>query len=357
MNTAQFEDPPSKAVCRTKPLPKSRGFHGPEPNQNRSGGVISASNCGAKGAKNMAVNRLAILVLTIWCTSAVAAEPFPPRTRPRCLSGIPWADYQYRPRSPSETAISRLGIMLRTKTSVQEAANRPTVALRQQYRGGQVLRGQPAAVDMLLERRIDESIVPLRIEELPSPDRAAPDLELLNDLQPPVARRVLIDDCTRQMPSATLKETVVVELYQLYTPRLKIDQCEISQVALQLRDDGYWILSLRADQNRRPAEEEAAEYNPQLYIKRNQFHVRLRCLGAFKEAFEKEPGEAALAVGRPVLATLEPCAFWVQNGQPRYVRTGDWNACVAENFEDIDRVEIEFFYYKHNRSVDPRGEG
>ena len=124
----------------------------------------------------MAVNRLAILVLTIWCTSAVAAEPFPPRTRPGCLSGIPWADYQYRPRSPSETAVSRLGIMLRTKTSVQEATSPPTVKLRREYKDEQTFRYHEPTADRLIERRIDENIVGEQpaIEELdPAADREA----------------------------------------------------------------------------------------------------------------------------------------------------------------------------------------
>jgi hypothetical protein len=132
----------------------------------------------------------------------------------------------------------------------------------------------------------------------------------------------------------------VIELYQLDRPRLQIDHCEISQVALQLFGDGRWILSLRADQNRRPPEGEPAEYNPRLHIKRNEFVVRLRCLGAFRT----EPIEVASAAGKPVLADLNVEPFWVENGQPRYIRSGGCCALVQDQFEDINRVEIEFFY-------------
>jgi len=132
----------------------------------------------------------------------------------------------------------------------------------------------------------------------------------------------------------------IVDLYQLDQPSLTIDHCSISQVAVQLEDNGNWVLSLRADQNRRPAEGEGAPYNPHLYIKRNEFVVRLRCLGNF----ENEPVEAAPMAGKPVLAELNPEPFWVENGEPKYVRIEGYSELVDDFFRDIDRVEIEFFY-------------
>ena len=279
-------------------------------------------------------------------------------TKPGYACGIPAYNYQYRPRSSSETAVSRTGILLRTRTSVTDAVAPGQAYLQQEYSDEQVLRYDPDKRQRSIERRIDETLV----DADPQPEsrlwRAEPSLQrlpalpqnsVLVDPKPGVTRRVFSDRFTARSPSPEPKRRAVVDLYQLDRPRLKIDHCEISQVALQLRDDGIWVLSLRADQNRRPAEGEPAVYNPRLHIKRNQCVVRLRCLGAF----QNEPTEAAVAAGKPVLADLHTTQFWVQNGQPRYIRTGYRNAWVKEHFEEIDRVEVEFFYYKQHGSPNP----
>lgn len=225
-------------------------------------------------------------IVVLAAIPAAAAEPHLIRrgcTKPGYVCGIPARDYQYGMRSPSQMAISRTGILLRTGTVFAET-----------------------------------------FEAVPAPVRGAYRDETL----------------TSQPPPPEPRWQTMIELYQLDQARLQIDQCEISEVALQLHDDGRWILSLRADQNRRPDEAEAADYNPRLHVKRNQFTVRLRCLGAFQNA----PAEGALAAGKPVLTALDPEPFWVENGHPRHVRAAGHCGLVQEHFADIDRVEIEFFY-------------
>lgn len=281
-------------------------------------------------------------------------------TKPGYACGIPAYNYQYRPRSSSETAVSRTGILLRTRTSVTDAVGPGSVSFRQEYSDKHVLRHDPNKRQTSIERRIDETLVDVDPRPGARFHRADQSLErlpplpehkhsILVDPKPSVTHRVLTDNFTARLPATELKRRVMVDLYQLDRPRLKIDHCEISEVALQLRDDGIWILSLRADQNRRPAEGEPVEYNPRLHIKRNQFVIRLRCLGAF----QNEPAETTMAVGKPVLADLHTTQFWVQNGQPRYIRTGYRNLWVKEHFEEIDRVEVEFFYYKQHGSPNP----
>ncbi len=297
-----------------------------------------------------------MVIVLIACTTATAIEPFRRgHTRPARLTGIPWADYQYRARSPSETAVSRTAVLLRTRVSVEDVLQQDTVRWRRQYSDEQVLRRYPSTDERHIERRIDQTVL------IPEDTRSQPFAgESRTGLLPPlpsderaenrgsnVTRRSLAEGLTVVSPAPPPQQRTVVELYQLDRSRLQIDHCEISEVALQLYSDGRWILSLRADQNRRPGVDEPQQFNPQLHLKRNQFVVRLRCLGAF----QNEPTEAAMAVGRPVLADLQPLPFWVENGRPYYLRAGDCDGWVAEHFAEIDRVEIEFYYFGQQGSL------
>jgi hypothetical protein len=278
-------------------------------------------------------------------------------TRPDCWCGIPAREYQYRSRSPSQTAVSLTGVLLRTRTVVTEVLEPTPAPVRAEYRDEEILRYHPGNNQTLAERRINHTLqMPEKIpqdqeqrleqfvERLPAPppegNPNVPPMTPPDVQRPGERRRVFSEILTAQSPPPERRRQTIIELYQLDRPQLKIDQCEISQVALQLHDDGQWVLSLRADQNRRPETPAGAPYNPRLYIKRNQFTVRLRCLGAFKN----EPVAGALAAGKPVLVDLDPEPFWVENGKPRYVRTVERSALVANHFADIDRVEIEFFY-------------
>lgn len=302
-----------------------------------------------------------LVIVLIACTTASAIEPFRRgHTRPSHLTGIPWADYQYRARSPSETTVSRTAVLLRTRVSVEDILEPDTVRWSRQYSDEQMLHRYPLTGERHLERRIDQTIVmpedtgtqPFAwqsrtglLPPLPSDDRS-------EARHSNVTRRQLTEGLTVVSPAPPPKQRAVVELYQLDRSRLQIDHCEISEVALQLYSDGRWILSLRADQNRRPDEGEPQEFNPRSHIKRNQFVVRLRCLGAFQD----EPTGGAMAVGRPVLADLQPLPFWVENGRPYYLHTGDCDGWVAEHFDEIDRVEIEFYYFRQQGSpvISPR---
>lgn len=278
-------------------------------------------------------------------------------TRPDCWSGIPAREYQYRPRSPSQTAVSMIGVLLRTRTVVTEAFETVPAPIRDEYRDEEILQYHPGNNQTLVERRINRTlqmpqVIPddqdRRLEQFveqlptPPPDGApdAPPMTPPDVHRPGERRRVFSETLTTQSPPLEPRRQTIIELYQLDRPRLTVDQCEISQVALQLHDDGQWVLSLRADQNRRPEDAATAPYNPRLHIKRNQFTVRLRCLGAF----QNQPALAALAAGKPILVDLDPEPFWVENGQPRYVRTCGRSPLIANYFADIDRVEIEFFY-------------
>jgi hypothetical protein len=295
-------------------------------------------------------------ILLLTAVSTAAAQPHLLRrssTKPGYVCGIPAHDYQYGTRSPSQTAISQIGILLRTRTVVTEAFEAAPAPLRDSYQDERTLRYHPGENSAVVERRIDHAVqMPDDLEYVrewdTNEDRIRPpevSSTTASNLpfdtsRPGVRRSVFSETLTRQPPPPEPRRQTIIELYQLDQLRLKIDQCEISQVALQLHDDGHWVFSLRADQNRRPDDAEVAEFNPRLHIQRNQFTVRLRCLGAFKNT----PTTDSLAAGKPVLVALDPEPFWVENGQPRYVRVTGHCGLIRDYFADIDRVEIEFFY-------------
>ena len=116
-------------------------------------------------------------------------------------------------------------------------------------------------------------------------------------------------------------------------------------MAVQVYEDGRWVVSLQADQNAVavdgagvPADFSTAE-KPQDYtdhLKRNQFVVKVRC---FSNYDSKLPG-----TGRPVVAALCPRPFWVQKAQPLHVCERGVSPEVAEFFDSIYRVELEFSY-------------
>ncbi len=130
-------------------------------------------------------------------------------------------------------------------------------------------------------------------------------------------------------------------------PRLQVDHCSISQITVNLHEDGDWTISLRADQNPiqlvPPAVDRDVTTSEEIYkftdhLKRNLFKVQLRC-------YARTGGVPAdSAVGKPVVIPLEVAPFWVQRQEPRwFVDTGN-DAWIRQYFDIIDHVEIEFTY-------------
>jgi len=153
--------------------------------------------------------------------------------------------------------------------------------------------------------------------------------------------------------------------YQMSQAELRVDHCAISRVALVIRTDGIWTLTLRADQNRledrdppliavgRPVVTDATSPAPSRvilpgttattrfseHIKRNQFIVRVRgyAFAVTETSFDAPPG-------RPVLFQLAPEPFWVQKQEPLFKKFQDCDLDVAEYARSVDRVEIELTY-------------
>ncbi|MCO6457438.1 MAG: hypothetical protein J5I93_19225 [Pirellulaceae bacterium] len=265
-------------------------------------------------------------------------------TKPECICGIPDQDYQYQPRSASVTAVSRTAVLVKRSTIVAEQAitlaeevleNRgPEAILAPEAMAG-IRQQWPAKDETHAPRTLDTTSHRGPIEELPVPPPARYFYESLPDGS---LRRVpnLLVSPSPQLESS--RSARLIHVYQLYDPKLDIDFCSISRVALQMHNNGQWVLSLRADQHQRELVEQG--YQPRLYVKRNQFVIRLRAYGNFAEL----PTAAAIQSGKPELVDLPEIKFWVQNGEPRFLRTTGHDDRIRQYFDLLDRVELEFFY-------------
>lgn len=282
-------------------------------------------------------------------TSALELVPHRARTKPACLDCIPSRDYQYRPRSATVTVVSRRAQLLAVATVDTEAFLRKEAEAR-----GETVSPAPSSQSVPTRPVAPDTLPPPReasghAEELELTPALVSPMQFLSGARPPLrfeARPDAAPVAARVRPAAatataaSTASPVITRLYQLDRPTLAIDQCEISQVALQLRSNGTWVLSLRADQNRRPADPATAGYNPKLHIKRNEFNLQLRCLGSFSIPVTS----TSPAAGQPVLAAIVPEPFWVENGQPRYIRAVGCDCELAAALDKVDRVELEFFY-------------
>ncbi len=130
-------------------------------------------------------------------------------------------------------------------------------------------------------------------------------------------------------------------------PRLQIDHCSISQISVNLYENGDWTVHLRADQN--PVDDGSSNVDRAMmtnqptvklteHIKRNLFRIRLRCYAA--------GGEPALdaPLGQPVVIDLGETSFWVQRQEPRWFPWQGNTDMIRRYFDAIDYVEIDFTY-------------
>lgn len=141
------------------------------------------------------------------------------------------------------------------------------------------------------------------------------------------------------------------QVYQLLQPRLQVDHCFLSRVAVTLYEDGRYQISFRADQNPdpgtpddprsplRPGErvQTVLETNS---LKRNLFVVKVRGYAAFPVL----PEQPNLTTPQPVVLDLPIDPFWVQRGEPCGKLIEGKLSTVARSFDLIDRVEVEFTY-------------
>lgn len=150
-----------------------------------------------------------------------------------------------------------------------------------------------------------------------------------------------------QAPAGDLQRP---QVYQFLRPRVQIDHCFLSRVAVMLYSDGRYQISFRADQNPQPnGDDPRSPLRPGErlqtvletgHLKRNQFIVKVRGYGVFP-ILSEQPN---MTVGQPVVVDLPVDPFWVQRGEPCDKLIEGKLSSVARSFELIDRVEVEFTY-------------
>lgn len=143
--------------------------------------------------------------------------------------------------------------------------------------------------------------------------------------------------------------TPTMQMYQLAEPRLQVDHCFLSRVAVALHPDGAYQISYRADQNPQPGADPRSPLKPgerlettlqTTQLQRNLFVVKVRAYGAAPT----RPGLPNLAPGAPVLVEFPAEAFWVQRGEPASKTLTGISPAVKAYYPLIDRVEVEFTY-------------
>jgi hypothetical protein len=167
------------------------------------------------------------------------------------------------------------------------------------------------------------------------------------------------------VPADTLPNGRQIKFYQLKTNELRVEHCSISRISLAIQDDGYWTLSLRADQNpqtatntplvaagtpKSVAKTTVPQPKPLIrgaspttkftdHIKRNLFTVSIRGYTGYLTE-----GPADAAPGRPVLFQLLPDPFWVQRAVPLFPKFEGMKAEIKDFYKTIDRIEVELSY-------------
>lgn len=140
-------------------------------------------------------------------------------------------------------------------------------------------------------------------------------------------------------------------VYQFIEPRLRVDHCFLSRVAVTLHEDGAYQISFRADQNPQPSDDrgsplkvgERIETTLQTsQLRRNTFVVKVR-------GYAADPGRpgrvGTTPLAAPALIEFPAMEFVVQKGEPASKSASkEGDPLVKKYFPLIDRVEVEFTY-------------
>jgi hypothetical protein len=222
--------------------------------------------------------------------------------------------------------------------------------------------GKGAIIGLLLTCAMGPQLIHPRTRTCPLPGVPGRDYQWGSLSQPREARStigLLLEVSPGAPVVAGTVEKPRVRYFQLDVAQLAVDHCQISRVTFHTEDDGTWKLNLRADQNPQfrlvkdggtlfpgtpdetlfPGPRTASGRLYTEHLLRNQFFVRVRCLGGLPVQ-QKQPNLAAA----PVLLRMEPPGFWVQRAVPLEWGANGFNPELPIYFNRIDRIEVEFYY-------------
>lgn len=221
-------------------------------------------------------------------------------------AGVPAADYQYRPRTPS--------VIVRTLPAISIAGGRDVEATLELIRLNAVGLAEGRA-------QADSLQVPLR--------RGLAGGPLGSEVKQAV-------DALREPQGKQL---------QLATRSLDIGHCRVYDFSLDVRPSGDWATSFKCEYV--SASDGAVRQTPDRVVQRNAFHVSVRLLRSRdvtrSAEFLQQPREN-IVNSTQVLAELKLPEFWVQRDVPRSVLQQGWRAEVQRHYDEINQAEIEFYY-------------
>ena len=121
----------------------------------------------------------------------------------------------------------------------------------------------------------------------------------------------------------------------------------MSDIALKVEPNGFWYLSLRADQNRISKKDEQTR-SDDIQIKRNAFRLNVRLLSSahrHQENIAPEINQQLVGAqsGKIAVAHLIVPEFWVQREAPNMVSRKGFDPMIAQHFDEINEAEFEFF--------------
>lgn len=129
---------------------------------------------------------------------------------------------------------------------------------------------------------------------------------------------------------------------------LVMDHCRVSDVVIDFLPEGYWWLSLMAEQNPPPEPEDDQGFQSTIHLRRNAFSLMVRLYSSGRRPVTESVETDLLPVepnpGRLMVCQLEPRDFFVQRGIPRHLSFHGHSPEITVHYPSIESAEFEFRY-------------
>lgn len=143
---------------------------------------------------------------------------------------------------------------------------------------------------------------------------------------------------TALVSTATASREVSLKVFQIEPARLRIDHCEVSQIAVTVADSGEWHVSFQARQD--PRLLEPAQRTEFERFRRNELRLEIRPILVLTA--RQNAGDAVL--GKPELRAIETLQFWVQKEETRRIAERGLSNDLQKYFDQIEQVDVHFSY-------------